>query len=391
LGNAVKFTQSGAITLTLEARPVDGGQTLMTVAVADTGIGIAEEEQEAVFNPFIQSEQDITNRSGGTGLGLAISRNIARKMGGDLCLESVKHQGSTFFFTCCMKTAQTVAKSRIRPVDLAGKKALVLATSDRASQILAHILTQAAMIVKVHPLEDLPLILSQACWDLGIIDLGKAVQPSDQEVSRLMKNTCPEDFSFPWIACSVPFPGIAKIVQQGGFKGFIAKPVRKAKLLELAAHVLGHAAGNHGKNEDAGLMTNHSLSEDVKTDTGILLVEDNPVNQKMAKLMLTKAGYRVALAENGKKAVDAYVNDPEGMDLILMDVNMPVMDGFTATQCIRAHEKKAGLDPVPVLALTANVLDDFRKRGKAVGMNDFLTKPIRREIVFAAIQDWVRR
>ena len=397
LGNAVKFTGRGFICLTLKAQSLERGDTLITVAVADTGIGIAQEEQNAVFNPFIQSEQDITNRSGGTGLGLAISRNIARKMGGDLWLESVKHQGSTFYFTAHMKAAQAVAKPRIRPVALAGKKGLVLATSSQALEILSHILSSAGMVLDVHPLEDLPLILSDLAlssgregpYDLGIIDLGKAVKPSDQDMSTLMKGTCPEDFPFPWMVCAVPFPGIAKIFQQGGFKGFISKPVRKIKLLEMAAYVLGFA--DSGNGTDDRLMTSHSLSEDIKTDTGILLVEDNPVNQKMARLMLTKAGYRVELAENGKKALDAYVNDPAGVDLILMDINMPVMDGFTATEKIRAHEASTGLDPVPVLALTANVLDEFKKRGKEVGMNDFLTKPIKREVIFTAIQNWVRR
>ncbi len=400
LGNAVKFTRKGYISLTLEARALERGDTLITVSVADTGIGIAQEEQDAVFNPFIQSEQDITNRSGGTGLGLAISRNIARKMGGDLWLKSVKHQGSTFFFTAQMKAAQAVAKPRIRPVALAGKKGLVLATSSQALDILSHILSKSGMMVDVHPLEDLPLILSDLAlsssggegpYDLGIIDLGKAVKPSDKDMSILMKGTCPEDFPFPWMACAVPFPGIAKIFEEAGFKGFIAKPVRKTKLEEMAAHVLGLAESLSGEEELSGLITTHSLSEDIKADTGILLVEDNPVNQKMTRLMLTKAGYRVELAENGKKALDAYINDPSGVDLILMDINMPVMDGFMATESIRAHEKKAGLDPVPVLALTANVLEEFKKRGKDVGMNDFLTKPIKREVIFAAIRNWVRR
>lgn len=137
------------------------------------------------------------------------------------------------------------------------------------------------------------------------------------------------------------------------------------------------------------MLTPHTLSENPKTWARILLVEDNPVNQQVARLMMTRAGYQVDIAENGQIALDRYSRSSHKYDLILMDINMPVMDGFEATLALRSHERSNGLDPVPILALTANVLDDFKQRCKAVGMNDFLTKPIKREVVFAAIRKWV--
>ena len=399
LGNAVKFTPEGSITLSLDIQSLENSDILITAAVTDTGIGIAPEEQDAVFNPFIQSEQDITNRSGGTGLGLAISRDIARKMGGDLWVESAKHQGSTFYFTALLKTAQAVSRQRVKPAELTGRKGLVLATGKQASEILFHILSGSGMAVDVHPLEDLPLILANLAsrpskdrsYDLGVIDLGRAVKPDSNDISLLMKGTCPEDFSFPWMVCAVPFPGIARIFEQGGFKGFIPKPARKKNVLAMAAHILGMPTDGLGREASKSLVTTHSMAEDIKSDAGILLVEDNPVNQKMARLMLTKAGYKVDVAEDGQKALDAYIRDPAGVDLILMDINMPVMDGFESTRRIRIHERENSLEPVPVLALTANVLDEFKIRGQEAGMNDFLTKPIKRDLVFSAIRKWVRR
>jgi len=175
---------------------------------------------------------------------------------------------------------------------------------------------------------------------------------------------------------------------EAGFKGFIPKPVRRSLFLEMAAHLTGSDADV--RSQPKSMLTTHSLSENTKNCALILLVEDNPVNQKMAKLMMTRAGYRVEVVSNGKEALEVYYKSPDQYDLVLMDINMPVMDGFQTTRALRSHEQENSLDPVPVLALTANVLDDFRQQCRDVGMNDFLTKPIKREVVFTAIRKWVR-
>ncbi len=398
LGNAVKFTPRGSITLSLDAESVEASHTLLTVSVADTGIGISPENYTAIFEPFIQSEDDITNRYGGTGLGLAISRNIARKMGGDLWVESVKGTGSAFYFNALLKTGEIEPRRRIRPAGLKGKNVLVVSTGSDASQIMAHLLTSAGMTVDVKSLGQLPLILSEltdpsagiAGYDLGILDFGKSIKPGTHEIPALMKGTAPGNFPFNWMACAVPFPGIARIFDESGFRGFIPKPARKDILLEMAAHIMGTCQDKPSTCGPEAMLTAHSLSENKKMDAVILLVEDNPVNQKMAMLMLTRAGYQVEIARHGKEALTAYVLAPDQYDLVLMDINMPVMDGFEATEQIRSHERDKGIDPIPILALTANVLDDFKRRCKQAGMNDFLTKPIKREVVFAAIQKWVR-
>lgn len=400
LGNAVKFTPKGSITLRLDA-DVEGSHTLLTVTVSDTGIGIATEKQSHIFEPFTQSEEDITNRYGGTGLGLAISRNIARKMDGDLRVKSTKGNGAEFYFTARLKTGEIVPRrQRIRPAGLSGKRVLVVSTGPDASEILAHILSTSGMEVDIRPLEQLPQVLSAPAdkaaqdYDLGIFDFGKSVKPGARDIPDLMQGTSPGDFPFNWMACAVPFPGIAQIFDKGGFKGFISKPARQGVLLDMAAHIMGmsrQGAKDAAEKKQPAMLTTHSLSESKKMDAVILLVEDNPVNQKMAKLMLTRAGYQVEVAKHGKDALTAYVKAPDQYDLVLMDINMPEMDGFEATERIRSHEMENSLDPIPILALTANVLDDFKQRCKQTGMNDFLTKPIKREVVFAAIQKWVRK
>ncbi|MCG8632594.1 MAG: response regulator [Desulfobacterales bacterium] len=399
LGNAVKFTPRGSITLSLDAESVEASHTLLTIAVADTGIGISSENHTSIFEPFIQSEDDITSRYGGTGLGLAISRNIARKMGGDLWVESAKGKGSTFYFNTQLKIGEITQRQRIRPAGLRGKNVLVVSTGSDASEILSHLLTAAGMQVDIKAIGKLPLILSELAdpaadipkYDLGILDFGKSVKPGTRDIPALMKGTDPGDFPFNWMACAVPFPGIARIFDESGFKGFIPKPARKQSLLEMAAHIMGMPMIKENTcSGGEAMLTTHSLSENKKMDAVILLVEDNPVNQKMAMLMLTRAGYQVEIARHGKEALTAYVLAPNQYDLVLMDINMPVMDGFEATEKIRSHERATGIDPVPILALTANVLDDFKRRCRQVGMNDFLTKPIKREVVFAAIQKWVR-
>ena len=396
LGNAVKFTQAGSITLALDSQEIEGETVKLLTSVSDTGIGISLSEQESVFKPFIQSEEDITNRYGGTGLGLAISKNIARQMKGDLWVKSQKDKGSVFYFTACLARVEIRKSDRIRPVGLEGKQILVSTTTQDTFDLLNHELSRAGMLVHQEPWDTLPGFLTTPAarlFDLGIIDFGKSIKSSSPEHLTLLKTLFPKEFPFGWIACSVPFPGIAKVFEQSGFKGFLSKPMRKKRLLEMAGYVMGmeNLPDKEKTPESSELLTVHSLAEHQKYAVSILLVEDNLVNQKMTSLMLGKAGYTVQIAENGKQALELFQNTKEGYDLILMDINMPVMDGMEATRQIRSHEEqfKSGTR-IPILALTANVLNEFKQKCLESGMDDFLTKPIKRDLVFAALKKWSR-
>ena len=394
LGNAVKFTRKGFIALHLDGQDLPDNQCRLTVSVIDTGIGIAPDELETIFEPFTQSESEFVRRSGGTGLGLAISRNIAENMHGSVWATSECGKGSTFFFTACLKKACKQKKTKTHPMALAGKKILVSTTTRESRDILLHEITLAGMEPLHQPLEHLDEFLKndkKHSFDLCIMDFGKTLCRSFSRLPHILEKLHPGQYPFGSIACSVPFAGVAGIFEQAGFKGFLPKPVRRSSLLEMIAHVLGM---NAVFRSSSGMMpekmvTVHTLLENKKHGITILLVEDNPVNRKMADLMLSKAGYTVLTAGNGQEAVQVYTGSHQKIDLIFMDINMPVMDGYAAARSIREHEAVTGArHPIPIMAMTATGLDDCKSSCLAAGMDGVLTKPIKRELVFQAIQKW---
>ncbi|MCP4721908.1 MAG: response regulator, partial [Desulfobacteraceae bacterium] len=191
LGNAVKFTRDGSINIALDAKEINQETIQLSVRVSDTGIGIASAEQDAIFKPFIQSEEDITNRYGGTGLGLAISKNIAKQMDGDLWVESEKAKGSIFYFTAYMAKGKIKKRDRVRPVGLKGKKVLVSTTTLDNFELLNHELLKAGMLVHHEPWETLSLFLTTRKaenFDLGIIDFGKSIKPDSQKFPTIFEN-----------------------------------------------------------------------------------------------------------------------------------------------------------------------------------------------------------
>ena len=394
LSNAAKFTKEGTIKVSLNSELMDQDHVKLIISVADTGIGIAKNELEKIFHPFVQSEDDITNRYGGTGLGLAISRDIAKKMSGHVWAQSKLKKGATFYFTACFKLAENKKVKRIRPARLKRKKVLLSTTSDETYQILSHELGLAGMEVFHVGLSELEFELKKDMekpYNIAIIDFGKSVKISATDFSNKITDFHPDRYPFDFIACSVPVPGIADTFCKAGFKGYLPNPISKKKLFEMLSYILGMESENTlSSGSTDQIVTTHMVSENKKYAASILLVEDNPVNQKMTNLMLSKAGYMIDIAEDGKQAVKKYTANPDAYDLIFMDINMPVMDGFQATNLIRAFEEKnKNISKIPILALTANVLDDFKIKCTEAGMDDFLTKPIKRDVVFQAIQYWV--
>lgn len=394
LGNAVKFTHHGIIKVSLDSQQVDDNKILLTICVKDSGIGIPKSKLEGIFEPFIQSEDDITSRYGGTGLGLAISKNIAKKMGGNLWAESKENYGSSFYFSSRLKMVPNKDIKRIRPAQLKGKKVLLSNTSGDAYKILEHEFELAGMKVEHVDFKDLKSHLNHNQseeYDIAVIDFGRVVKSFNTDVIKQFSFIVNEPPCFDFIACSVPMPGITDAFAKAGFKGFLPKPIARRKLFEMVAYVIGIKLESTCEDKtEQEIVTTHVLSENKKYNASILLVEDNLVNQKMTSLMLSKAGYMIEIAENGQVAVEKYTSNPDAYDLIFMDINMPKMNGFEATQLIRSHEKEELTDKrIPILALTANVLDDFKTQCYESGMDDFLTKPIKRDLVLNAILEWV--
>ncbi|THB80798.1 MAG: hybrid sensor histidine kinase/response regulator [Desulfobacteraceae bacterium] len=405
LGNAVKFTRDGFIKLSISAQEhaqEHPEQVQLKVSVEDTGIGIAENQLEKIFHPFNQSEDDIvTNRYGGTGLGLAISRNIADKMNGNVTVDSTPQKGSSFYFSGWFEKVIQESRStpRSRPVALKGKTALLFYTTPETRDILARELELGGMQVVLEGLEEFQSYSGgnrESLPDIGIVDFGNLSRRLQSSSADYMASYSVKQLPFPVIACTNPFPGVANILKQVGFKGYLPRPVQKRKLFDMISFVLGmippEQVNGRPVKDTEHIATSHSVAETMKQSASILLVEDNPVNQKMTKILLTKAGYSITIAQNGREAIEVYTRKPAGFDLIFMDINMPEMNGYQATEKIRQFEQDHAVQPrIPILALTANVMDDFKTRCIEAGMDDFLTKPIKRERVFSAIQRWVRK
>ena len=179
----------------------------------------------------------------------------------------------------------------------------------------------------------------------------------------------------------------AKKCEEAGFDGFLSKPVNRKKMYQMVEKIFEKKKDEGKKDKADGhkIMTQYSAREEMKHSVTILLAEDNPVNQKLAKIMLTKAGYQVEVANNGREAVEKFSKSPEDFDLIFMDVQMPEMDGMEATQTIR----NKGFDTIPIVAMTAHAMKGDREKCLEAGMDDYTTKPIKREIVFGILEKWV--
>ncbi|MBC8394961.1 MAG: response regulator [Deltaproteobacteria bacterium] len=212
--------------------------------------------------------------------------------------------------------------------------------------------------------------------DMSGYEVAMQIRGSDNEISRL-----------PMIALSSQMEREGKKCKEAGFDGFLSKPIRRQKLFQMLEHILVAREGEKEKLDviNPQILTQYSVREEIKHSVRVLLAEDNLVNQKLATLMLTKAGYQVEVAENGKEAVEKYTVNPSDFDLIFMDVQMPEMDGLEATRAIRDK----GFGTIPIVAMTAHAMKGDREKCLDAGMDDYITKPIKRKIVFDILEKWV--
>jgi len=392
MGNAPKFTDAGEIELSIDVEDEKDDRFMMHAKIRDTGIGIPKDKLASIFEPFQQADNSTTRKYGGTGLGLSICKKISGLMEGNVWVESEVSQGSVFHFTACLKKATTKKIAGCVPVILAGRNVLVVDDNITHLDILDHILKQIKMRVTVLDNSEKALpTLQQAMnkgrgFDLCVLDILMPVL-NGYDLAVQIRNSDFKDL--PLIALS-SMPGRdAKKCEEAGFNGYLAKPIYKQKLYQMIERVLGIQKKEVAAKKQQ-ITTQYSLREDIKHSVKILLAEDNQVNQKLAKLMLAKAGYAVEVADNGKIALEKYTRTPDDFDLILMDIQMPELDGIKATEQIRKWERENTADPpknhIPVVALTANAMKGDRDMCLKAGMDDYITKPIKREIVFEVLQ-----
>jgi signal transduction histidine kinase/CheY-like chemotaxis protein/ligand-binding sensor domain-containing protein len=385
IGNAIKFTSGGEVVLSVEVEKEMEDEIVLHFAVRDTGVGISVEKQQSIFDAFSQADNSMTRKYGGTGLGLTISSRLVEKMGGRIWVESKSGQGSTFHFTASFRL-QKIPPAKSDPIGIDMLRDLrVLVVDDNATSrgVLLDILLAwnmrptlveggkeaIALLERVDPQESpFPLVL---------LDAGMPEVDGFALVEKLKQDPKFKD-TVVIMLISAGLRGDAARCRELGIKGYLTKPIRRSDLLEAIQRVLGLQTRTE---ESPTLFTIHSLRES-RRQTRILLAEDNAVNQKLATRLLEKRGHTVVLAENGVAALVAL--DAQSFDLILMDIQMPEMDGIEATTAIREREKTSGKH-IPIVAMTANAMQGDRERCLEAGMDAYVSKPLQIKEFFATI------
>jgi len=389
MGNAPKFTESGEIELSLQVDEISETQYKLHAAIRDTGIGLPSSKLKSIFNPFTQADSSTTRKYGGTGLGLSICKNISKLMGGDVWVESELNKGSIFHFTAWLDKSTKIVSNRYSPIPLEGKKILIADGNSTNLEIISHYLEKlnietSCLLKSREVIQTLDIAQkTNSPFDLVIIDL-MIPDIDGYEIARSIRQASPPISEIPLIALSSLIGHGIRKSEEAGFTGLLGKPVRKEKLYQMLDRILAETqvsdAPSHPK-----IKTQYSIREEVKQSVHILLAEDNPTNQKLAVLMLTKAGYQVQVANNGLEAIEFFTKTPDNYDLIFMDIQMPEMDGLTSTREIR----KLGYTNIPIVAMTANAMKGDEESCLDAGMNGFVTKPINRKRVFDVIEQWV--
>lgn len=388
LGNAIKFTESGEVAIEIHLLSTSvtiGDACVLEFSVRDTGIGIAPEHLQRLFTAFTQADGSTTRRYGGTGLGLAISRQLVALMGGVINVESTPGHGSRFWFTTTLQIAHTEVLNRPSREDLRGLQILIVEDNPTNSTILQHYASAWLMSVTcVESAQKALAMLDTATregrrFDLALIDW-EMPGMNGIELARLIQATYSE-LAMPMILLTSMTAGnVEQAARNAGFAAHLNKPVRREELYKSIAHTLGFrrppASPVAAQPADAGL------------DMRVLLVDDNYINQEISVSMLTELGCIVEIANNGIEAIA--MAGQTRYDAILMDCQMPEMDGFEATRQIRAMETEtlSGASRAPIIALTANAMAGDRERCLAAGMDDYLAKPIKIEQLRSTLHSW---
>lgn len=388
--NAVKFTKSGEVIIRAELVKETEDNAIIKFMVSDTGIGIPKEKQQLIFNAFEQADSSTTRVYGGTGLGLAISKRLTEMMGGEIGVESEHGKGSSFWFTIPLEKQKGQGKEHYEIAqDIRGMRILVADDNQTNRTILIKMLESFGFNAKAvssgaEAISELKSAADANPYKMLILDM-QMPGMDGEHTTIIIKNT-PEikDISIVMLT-SMGRRGDAARLQGLGCSAYLVKPVKQSLLFDTIAAVAGM-----GKVEEGGrkavLFTRHSIAEMRLSNVNMLLVEDNPVNQKMTEAMLKKAGFYVDIAENGKKAVEAV--ERKNYDVIFMDIQMPEMDGFEATKTIRSIEKADKRNII--IAMTAHAMPGDREKCIKAGMDDYIAKPIDPKELFDIIKKWIK-
>ncbi|GMU88753.1 MAG: hypothetical protein AMXMBFR49_09610 [Chlorobiota bacterium] len=390
--NAVKFTSEGEIVVSAELEEIRENQAVVRFSVKDTGIGLTPEQQARMFQSFSQADSSTTRKYGGTGLGLAISKSLAKLMGGEVWLESEAGKGSTFFFNTVLEIQEEQKRDEYRQaIDTHATRVLVVDDNETARSIIKEALEsfsfnvtevssgQAAVDAVRESIPHAPFAMVFMDWQMPGMD---GIQASE-EILRIAAPNPP-------VIIMVTGSGMEVVKEKAkatGIMAFLTKPVTYSGLFDTIMNVSGKEVRIKRDRGDKG--NKHATELEKIRGAVVLLTEDNEINQQVATELLEGAGFVVEVANNGQEALDKVLasGSPSKYDIVYMDLQMPVMDGYTATLEIR---KDARYKDLPIVAMTADAMMGIKEKCIQVGMMDYVSKPIDPDELFGSLVTWIK-
>jgi two-component system, sensor histidine kinase and response regulator len=411
-GNAIKFTDQGKVDIHV-SRQSNGAHHSVRFTVTDTGIGISPGQVDTLFEPFIQADASTTRRYGGTGLGLSIAKALVDMMGGSIGVESELGLGTTFWFTATFDAGDpSAAAFDWKTADIAGVRVLAVDDNETNRRVLAGMLgSWGCRHTEVESATAAMAELRRAVttgdpYQLAVLDMHMP-EFDGEALGLAIKNDAALAGTGTIMMTSGGFRGDAARFERAGFAAYLVKPVRQSQLYDCLTNVLGRAADQPpadvsmaartepetagdpvGRTGQTTLITRHLLNELKRNQCRILLAEDNAINQKVAVKTLEKLGYRADVVANGLEAIAALKK--QKYDIVLMDVQMPEMDGMQATRSIRDPRTGVLDAKVPIVALTAHAMENDRHRCLESGMDDYLAKPIKPGELSRVLSRWTQ-
>ncbi len=389
LGNALKFTEEGEVHLHVGVEDSSDERIKLRFEVRDTGIGIPEERVSQLFGAFTQVDASTTRRFGGTGLGLAICKGLVTAMGGEVDVESVEGEGSTFIVSLAFDRGALVSEpSKRRHGVLRGRKAACLDDNETNLFVLKKQLESWGMEAEAFSRPSRLLGELEERPDVFILDFHMPEMNGLAVAERLAADERFKDVPVLMLT-SVSFQGRMKELRAHGISEQLRKPVKQSSLETSLRSLLGTGAKGamHLVPDSSEGDDRPDEEADRRAKTRVLVVEDNAVNARLAKALLSRGGFQCDVASDGQEALDMLSQMP--FDIVLMDCQMPVMDGFEATRSIREREAKTG-EHVSIVAMTANAMEGDSERCLAAGMDAYLSKPISATRLYAAVDEWTR-
>ena len=414
VGNSIKFTAQGEVALHVTLDNEDNGKVIIRFAVKDTGCGIPVDKLDILFDAFTQADSSTTRKFGGTGLGLTISKQLCEMMGGQIGAESKEGRGATFWFTACLNKQPPDRKMEITTlydVSLKGLRILAVDDNETNRRVISGMLS--FWECRHEEVEDYATALDRLRaaaisgdpFCIAILDM-LMPEMNGETLGRMIKNDPALRDTVLVMMTSAGARGDAVRFEKAGFAVYLTKPVKQSRLFNCLITAIGRKPSDQSLSDR--IITQHTVAEKSKQKTRILLAEDNIINQKVALKVLEKLGYRADVAANGLEALKALETIP--YDMVLMDVQMPEMDGLEATREIRKREKltaqkkdagfsgklsalnfqhSASSEHIPIIAMTAHAMKGDKKMCIKAGMDDYLSKPIQPDKFGETIARWI--